>query len=1099
MARSGSFGTSVNPFGTGTFGGLAQYDIGENVKDLTAYSLEVAWGNGTINDAQYQASLASLAAASAAGTMNAIETQNKLDDVNYRIGRSVAEAAGLDALIAFDQQTLAGMDPNNLRYRSIYDSLNTEMANRRSRDYGVVVDAYNRGETSTESLLAWVENTRASLPADAPDADNWTSVHTSLVERVVSEKDAQVYQDYQDRKMLPADFLAYLTGRRDAYSPDSPKWDEANRRLQDAQKNVKDTALAVRDQDVFNRYAEGKISDKTYLVYINKRIAAMDPTDPALSEWKHKLTIAAHSLAEDDLRHKVATATTAAADAAARKNLRDFYVAYSKTLNPGSAEYRQTEEQILSLKPKVVTGGGGGGKGTGAGTGAGKGAVVKGGPEVPKIIPTTGSFDHALTLLTPNAGAPKKDQAIAVEVLALNLANAKNAKNDKVWLYQDPRYPGQMVAERDANGVLVKRDAKGNLDPKGKQQYVPGSSYRLTSSDEIAAMQVATANYSYGLAAIALRGGVVGGKVVKGGNVKAFWDAIDDANDAMDSARTTQAHAFQANITVELKAIDQSIESATKLNDNALVVNLLFAKRDIMRGARTDSSLDLEQKKAWDEKIVDLENDPRFPTVQTDFDGEEVLGPGGFKIQNGGAINMVASPKNPDGSLVLGQAVLNEGWHFVLDDNKGKAAAGLVNEYDMGIAPGEWGANFVTVQSGIYGVRRTGDVRVQQASSVLMKVTFKDGTSELVPFGKNADWITYKDEYGNRVSGYSVDGRQSWIMVPDGIYPTPILELEGRLTKKVKPDGSYTISDDQGQVWYTRSASGADGSPGAWGVGEGFAALSAAAGSVGAIAWFGQIAAQNNGDISAGVGAPGQYFRLVRDEGAGLNLVPREILYAEATASQVIDTARRTVARGSAAGATLAEESAAVRARGLIPPPVPLTGSDYVRQKRADAAAVAERATAATARLRLGDTLADEVNDIEARKSPGAEWRAVGAVATALSAAAAPGLSGIVALGSAIVNAVSPPHELPQQYVPPSSLTPPQQYVPPSSLYAPIPTPTLRPPPVPVYAGPLGRTPAPKPAPKPVPVYTGPLGRTPAPKTAPKTAPVTVYTGPLGR
>ena len=371
-ARRGTFGTSRNPFGSGTFGGLGQYNIGDNpknigdnLKDLEAYRLEIAWGNGQITDAEYAASLAGLVAAADPGTRTLLSAQNKLEDVTYRIGRSQADAAGLDALIAFDQQALAGMNPGNLRYRDVKSSLDASLAQRRSRDYGKIVDDYNAGLTSTESLLAWVENTIGSLPADAPDADNWVGVRASLADRIVGEKDAQVYQDYQDRTMAPADFLAYLTGRRDAYDMDSPKWAEANRRLEDAQKNVKNTALAVRDQDVFNRYAQGKISDNTYLVYINKRIAAMEPGDPALPEWKHKLTMAAHSIAEDKLRHEVNIATAGsnarsaaahknlpptAAETTARKNLLAFYQAYIRTLNPGSAEARATEENIVSLK-----------------------------------------------------------------------------------------------------------------------------------------------------------------------------------------------------------------------------------------------------------------------------------------------------------------------------------------------------------------------------------------------------------------------------------------------------------------------------------------------------------------------------------------------------------------------------------------------------------------------------------------------------------------------------------------------------------------------------------------------------------------------------
>ena len=114
---------------------------------------------------------------------------------------------------------------------------------------------------------------------------------------------------------------------------------------------------------------------------------------------------------------------------------------------------------------------------------------------------------------------------------------------------------------------------------------------------------------------------------------------------------------------------------------------------------------------------------------------------------------------------------------------------------------------------------------------------------------------------------------------------------------------------------------------------------------------------------------------------------------------------------------------------------------------------------------------------------------------SSLAAQATPAIEGIISLGSALINVTAPPKNLP-----------------PISPYVGFTLPT-----VPVYTGPLGRTPAPLPValPRPTPV-TPPLvvarGATPtpsgteariyepepAPVVKPK-APVPVYTGPLGR
>jgi len=347
-----------------------------------------------------------------------------------------------------------------------------------------------------------------------------------------------------------------------------------------------------------------------------------------------------------------------------------------------------------------------------------------------------------------------------------------------------------------------------------------------------------------------------------------------------------------------------------------------------------------------------------------------------------------------------------------------------VNEADMGVEPGTWGAYYVTVATGVFGVRVVGDVLVRQAPAMQMRVMLKDGTSQILPFsGPSVDFIRYIDGYGNEVRGYSADGRKTWVMATGGVIPQA--ELAGKLTKKVAADGSVSLVDDQGQEWYAQAAPvGPNHIAQPWVFGEQYDELLKSAMASQSIKWYGQIAAESGGDTSSGVGAQGQRFRLVRDEGFGLNLTPREILYTEATAASAAQTARRIVATGSAPGASLAEESAAIRARGRVPTPIPETDSTIRgRQAYADLAAIKDREEAATARLQIGQSLEDETAAIKARKTPGSEWRAVGAVASALTEQATPFLQGIISLGTALVAAIVPPTSLPAPYVAPSSLT----------------------------------------------------------------------------
>ncbi|MEI6357304.1 MAG: hypothetical protein WCP53_09395, partial [Verrucomicrobiota bacterium] len=109
MARTGSFGGSLNPFGGGSISNLSAYNIGSNLAELEVYRTEVAWGNGTATDDQYIAALNKAVDMTDPNSRARETAQNRLDDAVYRIGRSKADAIGLDALIAFDQQALVKM------------------------------------------------------------------------------------------------------------------------------------------------------------------------------------------------------------------------------------------------------------------------------------------------------------------------------------------------------------------------------------------------------------------------------------------------------------------------------------------------------------------------------------------------------------------------------------------------------------------------------------------------------------------------------------------------------------------------------------------------------------------------------------------------------------------------------------------------------------------------------------------------------------------------------------------------------------------------------------------------------------------------------
>jgi hypothetical protein len=1065
-ARTGSFGTSLNPFGTGTFGGLTQYNVGDNLKDLQAYRDEVAWGNGTISDEQYRASLQQLAAAADPGSQAQISAQNKLEDVTYRIGRSQADAGGLDSLIAFDQQALSGMNSGNLRYRDVKSSLNSELASRRSRDYGKLTDAYNAGVTSTESLLAWVQSTISSLPADAPDKDNWDSVQSSLASRIVDEKDAQMYQDYQDRKVKPEDFVAYLTGRRDAVDPSSPQWDKANQRLLDAEKNIKDVAQSKQDQADADAYSNGKISDAEYLLRLNKRVSGMAADDPDLPAWQQRLSKAAHSLAEDKLKYDVNIANAAgvaasnkahkalpmsAAEKTARSSLLKFYQAYAVTLNPGSAEWRAMNESIVSLKGSLVdygTAAAAGGKSSGKAK-VGGGTVTPFVPDkdLPKHIDPKTDLSTVIKLLTPNALAPKKEQTVIVDALRLNLARATDGKNDKVWLFQDPRSLGDVVAARNPDGTPV-------LDKRGKPVMVRGTAYLPASSDAIAQMKLATATYSYQLADVAA------GKGDRAGYLTALWHG----QEAENAARDVQATAVRANVATQLDTLQKGIDVFTRLNDPATAYNLLLQQVQIVRSALDDGSLDQTQRDTLQKRLDKIEANPLAPKWLEDMNGEGVKNAAGLNTQIGGALNLASSPHDPNdpSALVPGTGVYAPDVHFELDTSTAGDPAWKPVRYPG--APGTYEMSHIQVQTGTLGVPVSGWVAVQKSAGITHGLYFTDqsGAKQYANISLPTSYITYVDGYGNRVNGYSIDGN-TWVMATGGVLPD--LEINTKLTKVTNADGTISYMAEDGTTEVLKS--NADGS--AWTTAAG---MDAVAGQ-GLVGWYGQAAAEAGGSVSEGVGSKGSQFRLVQpaigaDGTSSLNLVPNEVIFAQSgRAFQITEV--RSAKEGRAPSFSIAKGTPNVSERtGFVIPPKP------------GEAATSPKVNAFTGfDLNAPSKTTPNVNSATGFVIPPKAFDA-GAFVSSLVRQAAPAVQGIIHVGATLLPALIPPSTLPPVYVPflgtvamPALrpvVTAPPAYRPP--LVQPAPTPVR--PPVVVHTAAEGRapsyaTPPPPPPPTPAP------------------------------
>ncbi len=473
MARSGGFGGSVNPFGSGSLGSFGQYDIGkaedeakkaatdkqDNAAALEQYRTAVDWANGDASDAEYLASLRAQLE-STTDEMARLSILNKIHDAEYSIGYAQAQSRGLDALIAFEQRTLAGMNPGNYRALGLRASIASHLADRRSRDYSRVVSAYNDGHLSTEQLVAYAARMVRTIPPDAPDADNWRSTLADLTDRLASEKDAEKRQDVQRGRITDEQYLAYITSRRDSYSTVSPKWDDWNRQVEDVTAQIAANHMAAADAAFFREYELGHKSDASYLLYLKRRLDGMTATDPDRARFEKAYQDGMFSLAEDKLRYDVEHGRRPASDMVA------FLRTYQATLNPGSKLWRDTQNAIESWRKAGGSSSGGGGAASSKGIGAGGTgtAPVTGVPGVPvpkmhgKVVPAPRqSLTVALTDLGQTMaalGAPGVKSRItnnAGKALTMNIDSLTGAleRGQAWWLYSDPRDPNTRTKELD--------------------------------------------------------------------------------------------------------------------------------------------------------------------------------------------------------------------------------------------------------------------------------------------------------------------------------------------------------------------------------------------------------------------------------------------------------------------------------------------------------------------------------------------------------------------------------------------------------------------------------------------------------------------------
>lgn len=765
-ARSGSFGGSLNPFGSGGASSFSQYDISSNLAELEVYRVEVAWGNGTATDDEYLAALTKARDATLTDTRDRESAQNRLDDAVYRIGRSKVEN-DLDKLIAFDQAALGKMDTDNLKYRSVKDSLDSELAQRRSRDYGDLVRKYNNGEISTEKLKAWVDTALTGISPEDPDYKNWTGTRDDLEDRITSEADDKVYQDYQQGRMKPDAFLSYLRGRQDDYDPESPQYDDWARKVEDATKTVKKDELAKKDQAFFNAYQEGHKSDASYLKYIRDRVSGMDPDDPDLADWKHRLVQATFSLAEDKLRFDVENGK------APKSKLISFYRNYQRTLNPGSQEWRTVARALKSLGSGAGVGGGGGG---GGGRGGSRSSSAK-----PTAKPLTASEKTAI------------GQAFVGKVLSGGIVSAtvgmqgrinpyaKDAKTRAKILDGNIQRARDAIQNGDSTFLYINPDLGVKGPTKGVMIAATNGIFTELSSSKV--------DYNFGRAA----------KALAAHDLTNYNYYLNQALNGQNDIRVNQAQYHVETIQKGADALFDAIDSATKTgNVEGAFGAAVRIKEEIDRARKSDPNLTDATRKKLDAMEARLDGLDIIPKI--DANGNQV----------GGIIDINGSTITPDG--VMTKAAMMPGWHFVLDKSANGQDVGWGFEHDPDLLPDdEWAAGRLEVHTTYGGQVVTGSVKINKTAAFnpTAYANLPDGTGQIQLTLPETAGVTYKDEHGKVVRAYSLDG-ETWVRSMSGTTPSVQFNFsaEDGLKQTKDASGAAVIIDSKGTVVFSQDPSG---------------------------------------------------------------------------------------------------------------------------------------------------------------------------------------------------------------------------------------------------------------------------------------------------
>ena len=909
MARSGSFRSvfGSNPFG-GNRGGFSQYNIGATAADLAAlamYKADIAYSNGQMSTATYLGILREALGKldrndpDASVQRDILSLENKIWDTEYTAGRSAAEAAGLDALISFDMASLGKMNPDNPRYQNIKSALESEMAQRRSRDYGAMVRQYNSGKIDTQALLDWVKGVSGSLSPDSPDYESWLNTISDLEERLQSEEDEEVAQDYQMDRITDEEYLAHIKKRRDQYGEGTPKYEDWNRRLEDVTEQVADRRQAVKDQWYADQYNEGKITDKQYLAHAQRRLAGLKPTDPEYAQWHHTVVSFAYTSAEQQLRFDVENKRRPISALIA------FYQKHLATLKPGNQEYRETFNKLQSAKEYAGQAGGGGGGGGGSG-GGGKAKAGTGLTPAEKKAPDIRDDQGHVTLTTilgriaPHASSSK----LTVNAFNENLDRLHDANTNgaKYWLYRDPT---------DITGTVPMRDLEGNIlkDANGKPYMTQGTAWIGVTDEAVTKMESANVSYWYEIAETYR---LKGDYVKYAGARKKADQALQNFHIQTTKYQSQQAGAAMGEMRKLVNRATQEYNAAVRRGDWVTAMNYIEQITEYASDV-IDSPLATEENKnsarGWITKFEGSDLADKTLVQPVDPVTGQPFGP----AIPGASIFVWVTNSDGSRSRVWTEVNMKPYVRQIVTMEDGKPTAKLVDQKET---DEEWNSDHVKIWTLVEGKPVYSEEQVTETTLPQAMVTLKYADGGQISIKRNVGnvrTITYIDANGDWQTAFSLDG-DTWITKNAGMAPTLLLTnvvTEPETDTANQPTGRmnyFAVSADGTRILIgytkpsTRDPEGAElnldavglmqatstGNMKWWGqeLGEALAEYDKASKEGGVEGVWGTVAAGVTklwalAEETAGVGAPGQLMGLRPLTEDGVSFLPSDYFTKE--------------------------------------------------------------------------------------------------------------------------------------------------------------------------------------------------------------------------